>query len=449
LKTKILRAITRNSESKQKASRFWKDYHTKYPGVDLDVFVSGLEREKGPLGVHISIDEAASESQIRHNKKRKTDNNENPEFRYMSPDGRDSNQDEDEGSHQPQNVQGLKRKMSSIAENPRPVDFRKPDWILLDGDSEGKIPQRPFWRHIAVIFELKVKPANAPTKPRPESTLIVQCAEYARLHLALRPFQRFSIQFSLCGNLFSAWLIDRLGVIISDTVDISKPDGLDTFIRAVIQVTANLTAHELGMDPTVSIVRGSLGDATIPRFAVNMPSKNVYITKGTPIWQSASLFGRGTVVWNVEEYIEDGEGAPVDPPTFILKAAYRNPERCGESSFYKALQNSNIPGLAVFKEGGDVVLPEETSSTNATVNGHDTIPNSEQVTARNAEQRRLFNHMHRTGLTDTFDADSIAHRLVLESKGRRLSGYCSVIDVLRAVLASVKGTQYLSRLLPV
>jgi hypothetical protein len=49
---------------------------------------------------------------------------------------------------------------------------------------------------------------------------------------------------------------------------------------------------------------------------------------------------------------------PINPrgSTFIFKTAYHNPKRIGESSFYKALQSIKIPGLAAFREGGDVKL---------------------------------------------------------------------------------------------
>jgi Fungal protein kinase len=308
----------------------------------------------------------------------------------------------------------------------RVFDTRKPDWILLDCDSAKRIPGTPLWRQIAVIFELKASRSFAPTKGNPESSLIVQCTDYARLHLSLRPFQRFSIQFSLCGNLFNCWLIDRTGVVISDTVDIATDEGVNIFIRALVQVTTNLTMHDLGMDPTVTLDTGHLGDFEIPQFAVKMPSGNTYTTRGPPIWQSSSIFGRGTVVWKVKAGSTAVENSskelprasmqdtavadPEDSPDLILKSAYRHPDRIAESKFYSAIEQAKHSGVAVFLEGGDVMHKEKEVRT-AT---------------------------HRHGLTPSAQ-DSIAHRLVLKSKGRRLSEFNTLLELLEAVLASVRG----------
>ncbi|KIM31570.1 hypothetical protein M408DRAFT_235229 [Serendipita vermifera MAFF 305830] len=174
--------------------------------------------------------------------------------------------------------------------------------------------------------------------------------------MSLRPFQRFSILFTLCGTIFTAILIDRVGVIISNNVDISKPDGVRTFIRALARVTCDMNIYDLGMDPTVSVYgNNAMGDTDIPRFVVTMPSKHTYITRGVPIWQSSSVFGRGTVVWNVAEMkatnqpVESEstekleEESKIPPgPSLILKNAYRNKEHIGESEFYRVIQGASI-----------------------------------------------------------------------------------------------------------
>ncbi|KIM31650.1 hypothetical protein M408DRAFT_236276 [Serendipita vermifera MAFF 305830] len=416
--------------------RFWTDYHTKYPGVDPDVFVGGLEHDDEPETTHTTSFNDKSSSIMPSSKRQRTGPREFlQKGETLGGPEEDISSDDDQAndpSWSPMRRLAPIAKRKAPSEMPnlkKPVDFRKPDLILLDGDSNGKPPEKPLWRQISVILELKANPSNAPTKPKPTSSLVVQCAEYARLHLALRPFQRFSIQFSLCRTRFTAWLIDREGVLISDTVDIATPTGVQTFIRALYQVTNTLATYDLGMDPTVAIAgNGAMGDANIPRFRISMPSGNVYATIGTPVWQSSSLFGRGTTVWNVHEQLNGTESALThDNAPFILKSAYRSPERIGESSFYQALKGLEISGLAAFKEGGDMTL----------------LPTTEQIGMKEPRiftpMATLTNKLHRNGLADSYKCDSIAHRLVLMSRGRRLNEYSSVLEVLNAVLESVNG----------
>lgn len=369
---------------------------------------------------------------------------------YVPPIG---NSDEEGSSDSDDFYQARIRKTpSSAPEDRRTFEARKPDYILLDVDSHGRFPQIPLWRQIAIIMELKPHSSTAPTTRAPESSLIVQCTDYARLHMALRPFQRFSIIFSLCGTVFTAWLVDRVGVIISDNVDIRTPEGVSTFIRALVQVTCNMNAYELGMDPTISLYGNSaMGDAEIPRFSVSMPSMKIYLTKGTPIWQSSSIFGRGTVVWNVEELPATQETGNRDSqaqedtamPTLILKNAYRNKERIGESEFYRAIQGGHIEGLAVFREGGDVYLNQKLTGS---IGGKE-----EQTDDKNTPQKEhpsnklVATSLHRAGLSSTFTGDSVTHRLVLESKGKRLVEYGSLLGLLKAILASVKGKAFTPR----
>jgi hypothetical protein len=334
----------------------------------------------------------------------------------------DSNKDDPRSGNE-----GRKRKVPSESGIlPQVFVAHQPDWILLDCDSTKGMLDNPPWYQIAVVFELDAHRSFAPTKGNPESSLIVQCVDYAQLHISLRPFQRFSIQFSLCGDLFNGWLIDRTGVVISGKVDLATDEGVDIFIRALVQVTTNLTMHDLGMDPTVTVHTGRLADPEIPRFAVKMPSGNTYITKGPPIWQSSSIFGRGTVVWKVRAgctaiensskelrhaSVQDTTAAePDDNPDLILKSAYRHPDHIAESKFYSAIDHAKHFGVAAFVEGGDVMH-----------NG-----------------KELTNAAHRHGLTPSAQ-DSVAHRLVLKSKGRRLSEFNTLLELLQAVLASVRG----------
>ncbi|KIM23225.1 hypothetical protein M408DRAFT_332430 [Serendipita vermifera MAFF 305830] len=278
--------------------------------------------------------------------------------------------------------------------------------------------------------------------------------------MSLRPFQRFSILFSLCGTFFTAVLIDRIGVIISNNVDISKPSGARTFIQALVRVTCNMSIYDLGMDPTVSLNETSaMGDSSIPRFVVTVPSKayktvHTYITRGIPIWQSSSVFGRGTVVWNVDELsatsksvtpegIEKSQEESNTLPNsgLILKSAYRNKERIGESEFYCAIQGAKIDGLAVFREGGDIYW----DSYSAKLQKDQPTLDTDEAESRDHTDSSvaISTSLHRTQLGLKVEEDSIAHRLVLESKGKRLSEYEDLYGLLKAVLACVKGHETL------
>ena len=224
-------------------------------------------------------------------------------------------------------------------------------------------------------------------------------------------------------------------MIISDTVDITTATGVDTFIRALVQVTIRLTACDLGTDPTVDIAgEGAMGDATIPQFCVGMPSGSMYVTIGTPIWQSSTLFGRGTTVWDVLQQKDRQNDVSADDSsaTYILKTSYRDSRRITESSFYDGIGSLRIPGLAVFKEGGDVKLSGAACSVDGDVNA---TSEGFKIPVVNL----LTNSVHRKGLAESFKADLIVHRLVLVSRGRRLNEYSSVLEVLQAVLESIKG----------
>jgi hypothetical protein len=51
----------------------------------------------------------------------------------------------------------------------------------------------------------------------------------------------------------------------------------------------------------------------------------------------------------------------------------------------------------------------------------------------------LSNHLHRIALTDSYKPNLIAHRLILESRGKHLSEHQTPTEVPEAVLESVKG----------
>ncbi|KIM31569.1 hypothetical protein M408DRAFT_235221 [Serendipita vermifera MAFF 305830] len=448
-----LDAIFRTVKKQNNSSRVWKDHHTKYPGVDSGVFISGLHG-KDPASTQLSSAHSEKSDGRGRAKRLKVEGRIPTSINPEGSDGGASSDDDDDDSYR------ARKTPSQFGKPSRVFDPRKPDYILLDTDYQGCCPEKPLWRQIAVIMELKALRSCAPSPAGPGSSLIVQCTDYARLHMSLRPFQRFSILFSLCGTLFTAVLIDRVGVIISNNVDISKPSGVRTFIRALVRVTCNMSIYDLGMDPTVSLNETSaMGDSNIPRFVVTVPSKasktiHAYITRGIPIWQSSSVFGRGTVVWNVDELsttsksvtpegIEKSQDESNTLPnsSLILKSAYRNKERIGESEFYRAIQSAKIDGLAVFRAGGDIHWDLDSTK----LQKDKPTLNTDAAESRDCTNSSvaISTALHRTQLGLKVDEDSIAHRLVLESKGKRLSEYENLCGLLNAVLACVKGHEAL------
>src|SRR5258705_12608231 len=105
-----------------------------------------------------------------------------------------------------------------------------------------------------------------------------------------------------------------------------------TLIRVMRTLGCNLSVEVLGFDP---IVRVST-DLETQRLTVNTeyPSAVVsfcgndsrqWCTIGPPIWASLSLFGRGTNVWGVREYVADvNEDPHVRGNEMIMKTAWRS-----------------------------------------------------------------------------------------------------------------------------
>jgi len=104
---------------------------------------------------------------------------------------------------------------------------RRPDLVLVDHSTRR---DRCLWRQFAVLLEVKrdrtdrPNPADGTTLTR----LVAQLADVARLHLAARPFMRYSVHLTVCGAIFNLAIFDRAGGVVSKDYNINK--DLGTFI---------------------------------------------------------------------------------------------------------------------------------------------------------------------------------------------------------------------------
>ena len=105
---------------------------------------------------------------------------------------------------------------------------------------------------------------------------LLEIAEIARLHLATRPFMRYSLHITLCGTIFNICLFDRAGGVVSKDYNLESEDDFKTFIRIIRRATCHMNAYELGLDPTV-IPLDCLGSvARYPRFKVKVGDSEYY-----------------------------------------------------------------------------------------------------------------------------------------------------------------------------
>jgi len=190
-------------------------------------------------------------------------------------------------------------------------------------------------------------------------SILRQIANIARLHLATRPFMRYSLHITLCGTIFNICLFDRAGGVVSKDYNLKDPDDFETFVRIIRRATCDMDAYELGLDPTVTPLDYLGSVARYPRFKVEV-GENTYHTYGFPIWQSVTLQGRGTWVFGATK--EDNPN-PKPCECLVLKNAWRASGRLPESTLYgiinKLKERDNMPNLrcvAEFVDGGDVMI---------------------------------------------------------------------------------------------
>jgi len=310
------------------------------------------------------------------------------------------------------------------------MDDRKPDISLIDLPHSDVVPTEYLWRQCAVFMEVKKHARDGPLSKdnlnarRPEGepvvmpqvqvckSIITQMADNARIVMATRPFLRFCVHIAFCGPNFNLALFDRNGAIISRTYHLETHLGL--FIRVIRRLSCEMTAYDLGLDTTVRPER-CLGSSQYPSYLVKLSDEIWYRTEGVPLWQSTSLLGRGTLVFNAQEY-SDPNG-----PLRILKNAWREDGRLKESELYGLMQKIEGPfkppkALAKCVVGGDVPL-----------HGGNLVA--------------IEGHRARVG-TKVIGNGATVHRLVLESRGKSLASYTKLKQLLKAAWAIVVGMKF-------
>jgi hypothetical protein len=302
---------------------------------------------------------------------------------------------------------------------------RRPDLVLVDHSTRESRENWCLWRHIAVLLEVKRDRSDGPN-PADGTTLTglaAQLADMARLHLAARPFMRYSVHLTVCGSIFNLAIFDRAGGVVSKDYNINR--DLETFIRIIRRLGRDLDAYDLGLDRTVIPLHPLGSWDHFPEFRV-IVGGSAYITQGLPLWQSSSLVGRGTFVWVVVLEGDAEESGKGGAKTFILKNAWRACARLAESTVYKMVYSAtkestshmtDLDGVAQFVDGGDIVDPQ--------------LPN---------EMVKVSSHRKGFGKPINESDDPVLHRLVLASHGQKLYEFVTFSQLMRAAKKMNSGT---------
>ncbi|TFY74082.1 hypothetical protein EWM64_g9930 [Hericium alpestre] len=302
-----------------------------------------------------------------------------------------------------------------------------PDFTITDDGPPGDANRASdrmsrLWRHRSAFVE--VKPAKdqgpKPAGSRPDTIhdLVVQSADYARLHMSSRPFLLFSVGLLIFGSQFCVGIFDRGGVVLSPVHDMWE--DIKLFI-AVIRSLASVDSRDLGLDPSVRL----LGDEDGLRLTgidypahvidpVGADTKTRWCTVGPPLWSSISLLGRGTVVWRVRKHLEQ----KLSDEEFVMKTAWRSSKRDKESDIYTSVKG-HCAGLAKFVTGGDVLVLVEGKT--------------ERITVRYLRRE-----------SDDAQAETpVLHRLILSPVGRPLWDYRSDTELLQGLLDALDAHEFL------
>ena len=277
------------------------------------------------------------------------------------------------------------------------------------------------------------KNAEAPPKVK---SILRQIADIARLHLATRPFMRYSLHITLCGTIFNICLFDRAGGVVSKDYDLKDADDFETFVRIIRRVTCDMDAYDLGLDPTVTPLDYLGSTSRYPRFKVEVGDK-WYYTYGFPIWQSTTLQGRGTWVFRATR---DDNPNPTPSECLILKNAWRASGRLPESTLYaiiNKLQASDdmltLRCVAGFVDGGDVTIENRIQESGA--------PSSSKGTGKERVAMHVSTHREFVGDAELNPHNPVLHRVILSTRGRSLVSYTSLVELLSAAECAAEGTR--------
>ena len=274
-------------------------------------------------------------------------------------------------------------------------------------------------------------------------TILRQIADIARLHLATRPFMRYSLHITLCGTIFNICLFDRAGGVVSTDYDLKNKKDFEIFVRIIRRATCEMTAYELGLDPTVTPLDYLGSVARYPRFKVEV-GENTYYTHDFPIWQSTTLQGRGTWVFGATK---ENNPHPKAEDRLVLKTAWRASGRLPESTLYTIINKLQTGGdtptlrcVAEFVDGGDVMI-EESVRQSCPV----TSSVGEEIVVRQRVAMRVSSHRKFVEGVESMPHNPTLHRVVLATTGRSMVSYTSFKELLSAAECAAEGMQAILR----
>ncbi|KAH9891300.1 hypothetical protein C8Q73DRAFT_837842 [Cubamyces lactineus] len=211
--------------------------------------------------------------------------------------------------------------------------------------------------------------------------------------------------------------------------------GLVRFVRIIVRLMYEMSAIELGHDPTVTVFGTyTYSGLEYPSFTISVgdgPAATSWVTISEPIGASLSLFGRGTSVWYVIPETEATNLKISQPTVYILKNAWRPSSRLGEYLIYtRMLMHTEVAATSAIARalaGGDV---------KGDLRG-------EGVGASQTISIGAIRHSHSS--PSNLESDAVLHRVILKDYGIPLYKFRTITEMLRAVSAVVKGHRVLAR----
>ncbi|KAH9843515.1 uncharacterized protein C8Q71DRAFT_852053 [Rhodofomes roseus] len=324
----------------------------------------------------------------------------------------------------------------------------RPDFDLVDKGSSAH-----HWDRCVGFVEVKAdrEDGNPPQDMnKTVKEVVMQCADYARIHLACRQFWVFSVVLIITAMDFRVAIVDHTGVLLSPRHSIidDRGDGAGgqrdarMFVRVVRALSRSLSERELGQDPSVtplsqkeleelahsSSIPGELrrvimpgNDDYYPSYIVPFhgPDNRTWCTVGPPIWVSLSLFGRGTTVWRVVELVTSNTKRGFSGEMRVLKSSWRDQRRSPEADLYRVISTYDDcpPGVPELLCGGDVLYGDR-------------------------QPLKLLTTAQLRGDQESSES-KVLHRLVLSIVGEGLWKYTDELQLLRAFRAVVEVHEYL------
>lgn len=158
-------------------------------------------------------------------------------------------------------------------------------------------PLRDVFIHLGTNYEEVTTGTHDDSIPK----ILYQSVNSARIHMAARPFNLFSIGLMISGNIFHAGIFDSDGVSLSPEIYLwdtnsGKIDrnGMRTFIKVIRSVTCVLSEEGIGHDPTVQVIDDSESKVPVYRLSLGGNDTRLWQTVGASYWTSISYTGRRT-----------------------------------------------------------------------------------------------------------------------------------------------------------